>query len=66
MGTSEVLQLPLGEKLRIMEALWEDMRERAEKIDVSSAEKQLLDDRRSRVESGKAAILDWDAVKHTL
>ncbi len=66
MSTSEVLQLPLREKLQIMEALWEDFRERADAVEVPPMHKEMLDARRARAASGESVILDWDQVKHRI
>jgi len=66
MSAAEVLQLPLHERLQIMEVIWADLRERAEKFDISQDHKDLLDARRARVSSGEAKILDWDSVKHSI
>ena len=66
MNTSEILQLPLREKLQIMEAIWEDLRERADSFGISQDQKDLLDQRRARVANEAAQILDWDGVKHSI
>jgi putative addiction module component (TIGR02574 family) len=66
MSTITVLQLPLREKLQILEAIWEDLRERAEQFDIPKVQKELLDARRIRVAKGESQILDWDHVKHSI
>jgi len=66
MGTAEVLKLPLSEKLRIMEAIWDELRERADQIDIPQEQKRLLDARRAKVRNGKSQVLDWDTVKGTI
>jgi hypothetical protein len=66
MSVTEISQLPLLEKLQIMEVIWEDLRQRAEGMGVSAAERELLDNRRQRVANGQARILDWDAVKDSI
>jgi putative addiction module component (TIGR02574 family) len=62
----EIQQLPLGEKLQIMEAIWEDLRLNAEQVPVPKWHKGLLDARREAVEANREEILDWDEVKHSL
>ena len=64
MSVTEISHLPLLEKLRIMEMIWEDLRQRADRIDVSPAQRELLEGRRARVKSGQSRILDWDSVKN--
>lgn len=63
METEEVKQLPIEEKMRLMEILWQDMRDRFDQVDLSNEQTALLDARRERVRSGEVAMLDWDAVK---
>ena len=53
-------------KIQIMEAIWEDFRERFERSEISPQQKQLLDRRRARVCEGAARLLDWGTVKGTL
>ena len=66
MSVAEVRQLPLAEKLQIMEAIWEDLRSQAEQVPVPAWHKELLDERRKAVEEGREEVLDWDAVKNSL
>ena len=51
MTVEDVKQLPMRQKLRIMEAIWEDLRERFEALEVSPEVKVLLDwnDAKSRI-----------------
>lgn len=66
MTTEEVRALPIGQKLQIMEAIWEDMRTRFEHLDVPEQLKTLLDQRRARVREGSAQLLDWEEVKSAI
>ena len=66
MSAAEISQLPMSEKLQIMEALWEDLRSRAENVPVPDWHKDLLETRRKAVESGQEKILEWDEVKNSL
>lgn len=66
MTAEEVRALPITEKIQIMEAIWEDLRERFDRMDLPQAHRELLDRRRARVEEGSARLLDWDAVKSTI
>ena len=66
MTVKDVKALPLDRKIQLMEALWEDLRERFERLEVSPQQKDLLDRRRARVKQGAAKLLDWDAVKGTI
>lgn len=63
MTAEEVKLLPTAEKLQIMEAIWEDMRNRFDAIELSPEDKALLDERRARVRDGRSSLLDWDEAK---
>jgi hypothetical protein len=54
-----------GDTFKIMEAIWEDFRNRFDRLDVSPQQKELLDRRRARVREGAAQLLDWESVKGT-
>jgi putative addiction module component (TIGR02574 family) len=63
MTAEEVRTLPLAQKLQLMEAIWEDLRDRFEQSELPQRLKDLLDQRRARVREGSAKVLDWDTVK---
>ena len=66
MTAEEVKALPMERKLQLMEALWEDLRDRFDRLEPSPQQKELLDSRRARVRQGAAKLLDWDSVKSTI
>lgn len=66
MSIAEIKQLPLTEKLQIMEAIWDDLRAQADQIPVPQWHKDLLDERRKAVEEGREEVLDWDSIKDSL
>ena len=66
MTAQEISKLPIQEKLLLMEALWQDMREHFEATQIPPEHKKMLDERRARVASGESSILDWDEVKDRL
>ncbi len=66
MTIAEVHQLPLHEKLQIMESIWDDLRAQAGLVPVPDWHKDLLDARQKAVAEGREEILDWDAVKNSL
>ena len=63
MTAQEIRTLPTDEKVRIMEALWEDMRDHYEEAPISQEVMDLLKERQARVERGEARLLEWDKVK---
>jgi putative addiction module component (TIGR02574 family) len=66
MSIAEVRRLPLREKLQILEVIWEDLSAKVDEMEISDAERKLLDSRLERVRKGEARILDWEEVKHTI
>lgn len=66
MTGQDVKEMPIHQKLQIMEAIWEDFRDRFDRMDLSQQQKDLLDQRRARVRQGVAQLLDWEAVKGTI
>ena len=66
MTAEDVKALPIDRKIQIMEAIWEDFRDRFDRLGVSQEQKDLLDRRRAKVQNGAAQLLDWESVKGTL
>jgi putative addiction module component (TIGR02574 family) len=66
MTAADVKALPIDRKIQIMEAIWEDLRDRFDRLAVSQEQKELLDRRRARVREGAAQLLDWESVKGTI
>lgn len=66
MTVAEAKAMPIGQKFQLMEALWEDMRERFESMPVSEEVKALLDERRERAARGETKLLDWNQIKSAL
>jgi hypothetical protein len=56
-------QLPLKEKLLVMEALWNDLRQSDESIKVPQWHKDILNEREGRIASGEAKFTDWEEAK---
>ena len=65
MSMEEIKALPIEQKIRIMEAIWEDFRERFDRLEITDQQKDLLNRRRGRVREGTAQLLDWESVKRT-
>ncbi|HEY2382800.1 MAG TPA: addiction module protein [Terriglobia bacterium] len=56
-------EMTLQEKLAAMEALWEDLSRSPGAIKSPEWHKEILDERRKRVDDGAAQFEDWDQVK---
>jgi putative addiction module component (TIGR02574 family) len=59
----EIRQLPLREKLLMMEAIWDSISQREEELEVPQWHKDILDEREKLVREGKAKFIDWETVK---
>jgi hypothetical protein len=59
----QIAEMTLEEKLRAMEALWDDLCRREEAMPVPQWHKDLLDERERLVEQGKARFIDWETAK---
>jgi putative addiction module component (TIGR02574 family) len=66
MIVADIKALPVAEKVQIMEVLWEEFREKYDNSEISLEMKSLLDQRRQRVRSGEAQLVDWDSVKNQI
>lgn len=66
MSTIDISRFSLQEKHQIMQSIWEDLRVHVDRFEVPQSHKDILDERRRRIESGEAKLLDWDQVKHTI
>ncbi len=56
MTAEEVKALPVDQKIRIMEAIWEDFRDRFDRMEIPQETKDHLDERRARARAGKAQL----------
>lgn len=62
------LQLPLdrmtvAEKLAVIDAVWQDLRQSSERIPAPEWHKQILEERRAAVERGEIGYSDWEDAK---
>jgi putative addiction module component (TIGR02574 family) len=60
---AEIQQLPLREKLLVMEALWDSIAQAEDQLDVPQWHKAILDEREKLVQEGGAKFIDWEAAK---
>jgi len=66
MTAQEISTMPTDEKVRLMEAIWEDMRDHYEESPISQEVIDTLRERQARVERGEARLLDWEKVKFAI
>ncbi len=58
--------MTLQEKLEAMEALWDDLAQAAESVESPHWHKDILEQRRPKVASGKACFTDWETAKSAI
>lgn len=62
----QVLQLPKMEKLKLMEAIWEDLSKSEEQIESPNWHFDELAQTEQRLKDGKEEVLDWEDAKNKL
>ena len=63
---ADIKQLPLHEKLIVMEALWDGITQQEDLLEVPQWHKDILDEREKLVQSGKAKFIDWEVAKREI
>lgn len=68
MSDQEVAELPVAEKLRLMESLWDALSQDAagKAAVVPDWHQPVLDERASRLDQGQEPISDWEEAKQRL
>ena len=59
----QIHQMPLREKLLVMEAIWNDICREEQNLEVPQWHKDILDERERMVADGKAQFIDWEEAK---
>ncbi|MCA9498723.1 MAG: addiction module protein [Nitrospira sp.] len=62
----EIKQLSREEKLRVMEAIWEDLSSEEQSLQSPTWHESALKETEQRVQSGHEQILDWKEAKKEL
>jgi hypothetical protein len=55
-----------AEKLRAMEAIWEDLSHNEEQVESPAWHEQVLKEREALLNSGKESLVDWESAKKRL
>ena len=61
-----IKQLSRAEKLRVMEAIWEDLSSEDQSIQSPAWHESVLKETEQRVQAGQEKILDWKEAKKEL
>lgn len=59
----QIHQMPLHEKLLVMEAIWQDISREEQTLEVPQWHKDVLDERDRLIAEGKAQFIDWEDAK---
>jgi hypothetical protein len=62
-ATLPLNQMSIAEKLRVMEALWEDLSRNSDALDSPAWHETVLQEREERIAAGQTHFSDWDLAK---
>jgi hypothetical protein len=60
---SDIRQMPLSDKLAMLEALWEEISSEPDQVEIPQWHKDILDERLMAAERGEVEIIDWEIAK---
>ena len=63
---ADIRQLPLFEKLALMEAVWAELASDPTTVEVPQWHKDILDERQKLLEGGASQVLDWELAKEQI
>ena len=59
-------QMSLSAKMELLEALWDDLSRAPDQVESPEWHKDILDERRQRLQSGEETVSDWKAAKEDI
>ena len=62
----EIQKMPLKEKLRVMEVIWDDLSRSSNKFKSPGWHRDVLEETKKRVERGQEEMMDWEGAKERL
>ena len=62
----DIAQLTVGERLELIEALWDSLRREADALPLTPAERALVAQRRAEHERDPGSAIPWEAVRAEL
>jgi hypothetical protein len=62
----EIGHLSREEKLKVMEAIWEDLSKEAEQVESPDWHREALDETEGRLRAGQESVVDWPEAKKEL
>ena len=62
----EIQEMPLSEKLRVMEVIWDDLCRSSDNFKSPAWHREILEETKKRVVSGQEEMMDWEEAKESL
>ena len=59
-------QMSVAEKIRAMEAIWDDLKRHSSEVDSPAWHGEVLAARQARIDSGESTVSDWSVVKERI
>ncbi|MEN6337418.1 MAG: addiction module protein [Phycisphaerales bacterium] len=66
LDAGEISRLSREEKLKVMEAIWEDLSREAEQVESPEWHREVLEETERRFQSGQEGVVDWQEAKKEL
>lgn len=63
MTTAEIKQMPIRERIILMEEIWETLNENDTSLESPEWHRDVLEERRQRLETGEAKLITLDELK---
>lgn len=63
MSITEIKKLSVGERLEVMEQIWESLRDEDQELSSPSWHEPILEERKRKMESGEATFMTLDQLK---
>ncbi|CAK8722387.1 MAG: acyl-protein synthetase [Candidatus Electrothrix sp. GM3_4] len=60
---AEVKRMPLNQKLRIMEMIWEDLNRNEDTVESPSWHEDIVKEREKGLDNGEMTVSDWEKAK---
>ncbi len=59
-------QMTLPSKMELLEALWDDLSRTPDKLESPDWHREVLEERRQRLQSGEETLSDWETAKQDI
>ena len=59
-------EMTIEEKLRIMEDIWDDLRQHADQVPIPSWHGEVLAERKAAIERGEGVFTDWETARRRI